>query len=196
MSKKKNVRQSLSAEDAADIIANLYHLRTDDRLLLALLIFTGMRKSEALGLRWEDIDFSLGLIHVQHAATFRGNRPVLGPTKSSAGVRYIPLDPQLRAIPLPLRQYSGYLLGQDEPITQMTYKRAWERIGKTIDLHGATAHILCHTYITMAVPYVDIKTLQSIADHADICTTMNRYAHGRVDKVIEAGRALEGMFLG
>jgi len=155
-----------------------------------------IKEITALGLRWENVECAWGLIHIQRAATFRGNRPVIGPTKSAAGVRCIPLDPQLRAILLPLRQYSGYLIGQNEPITQMTYKRTWERIGKTIDLHGATAHNLRHTYITMAVPHVDMKTLQSIAGHADICTTMNRYAHGRVDKIIEAGRALESMFLG
>lgn len=70
----------------------------------------------------------------------------------------------------------------------------WERIGKKIDLHGTTAHVFRHTYITMAAAHVDIKTLQSIAGHADISTTMNRYAHGREDKIIEAGQALRTMY--
>ena len=77
----------------------------------------------------------------------------------------------------------------------MTYKRMWERIGRKIDLHGATAHVFRHTYITMAVSHVDIKTLQSIAGHADISTTMNRYAHGREDKIIEAGKNLATMYM-
>ena len=76
----------------------------------------------------------------------------------------------------------------------MTYKRGWERICRTINMHGATAHVLRHTYITMAAAHVDIKTLQTIAGHADISTTMNRYAHGREDKIIEAGGLLRNMY--
>ena len=61
-------------------------------------------------------------------------------------------------------------------------------------MHGATAHVLRHTYITMAAAYLDIKTLQTIAGHSDISTTMNRYAHGREDKIIQAGGLLKNMY--
>jgi len=45
-----------------------------------------------------------------------------------------------------------YVLGNGEfPITEMTYKRGWERICRTINMHGATAHVLRH-------PYVKLKT--------------------------------------
>lgn len=194
MSKKKTKREALDIEAAQDIIAHLDRLKGNDLLLLALLIYTGMRRSEVLGLRWEDISFDRNLIHVQRAVTFKDNRPVVGTTKSEAGVRYIPLEGQLKAILSPMRQLSGYVIGQDNPITETTYKRTWERIGRKIDLHGATAHVFRHTYITMAAAHVDIKTLQSIAGHADISTTMNRYAHGREDKIIEAGRMLGSMY--
>lgn len=101
---------------------------------------------------------------------------------------------EARAILSPMRQLCGYVIGQDKPLTETAYKRTWERIGKKIDLHGATAHVFRHTYITMAAAHVDIKTLQSIAGHADISTTMNRYAHGRQDKIIAAGQALQTMY--
>ena len=194
MSKRKTKREALPTDAVQEIIKHLDRLEGSDLLLLALLIYTGMRRSEVLGLRWEDIDFARGLIHVQRAATFKYNQPVIGTTKSEAGVRYIPLEAQLRAILVPMRQLSGYVIGQDKPITETTYKRTWERIGKKIDLHGATAHVFRHTYITMAAAHVDIKTLQSIAGHADISTTMNRYAHGREDKIIAAGQALQAMY--
>ncbi len=194
MSKRKAKREALSTEAVQDIINHLHRLEENDLCLLSLLIYTGMRRSEALGLRWEDIDFDRGLIHVQRAVTFKYNQPVVGTTKSEAGVRYIPLETQLRAILSPMRQLCGYVIGQDKPLTETAYKRTWERIGKKIDLHGATAHVFRHTYITMAAAHVDIKTLQSIAGHADISTTMNRYAHGRQDKIIAAGQALQTMY--
>lgn len=194
MSKRKAKREALSTEAVQDIINHLNRLEGNDLCLLSLLIYTGMRRSEVLGLRWEDIDWERGLIHVQRAVTFKDNQPVVGTTKSEAGVRYIPLEAQLKAILSPMRQLRGFVIGQDKPFTETTYKRTWQRIGRKIDLHGATAHVFRHTYITMAAAHVDIKTLQSIAGHADISTTMNRYAHGREDKIIAAGQALQTMY--
>lgn len=194
-SKKKTVREALSIEDAQDIIRNLGRLELKDRLLVALLIFTGIRRGEALGLQWEDIDFERKLINIRRSVRFVGNRGYIGPTKSKAGMRLIPLEPQLEEILMALPHDGTYILGNgDFPITEMTYKRGWERICRTINMHGATAHVLRHTYITMAAAHLDIKTLQTIAGHSDISTTMNRYAHGREDKIIQAGGLLKNMY--
>ena len=194
-SKKKTLREALSIEAAQDIITNLPRLELKDRLLVALLIFTGIRRGEALGLQWEDIDFDRKLINIRRSVRFAGNKGYIGPTKSKAGVRLIPLEPQLEEILTALPHDGKYILGNGEfPITEMTYKRGWERICRTINMHGATAHVLRHTYITMAAAHLDIKTLQTIAGHSDISTTMNRYAHGREDKIIQAGGLLKDMY--
>lgn len=164
---------------------------------MALLIFTGIRRGEALGLQWADIDFERKLISIKRSVRFVGNKGYIGPTKSSAGVRLIPLSPQLEEVLAQVDHGGKYLLGNGEfPITEMTYKRGWERICRTIDMHGATAHVLRHTYITMAAAHLDVKTLQTIAGHADISTTMNRYAHGREDRIIQANALLAGMYGG
>ena len=46
----------------------------------------------------------------------------------------------------------------------------------------------------MVAAQLGIKTLQTIAGHSDISTTMNRYAHGREDKIIQAGGLLKDMY--
>lgn len=195
MSDRKGERKALTLEEVRDIINNLHKLKDQDRVLVALLIFTGVRRGEALGLRWTDIDFERKLIHIQRSVGFMSNQPIVGPPKSKAGLRFIPLQPQLEAILKPFAQKDGYVLGGEEPLTQMNYKRGWQRICKTINMHGATAHVLRHTYITMAAAHVDVKTLQTIAGHADISTTMNRYAHGREDKIIAAVGMLDNMYV-
>ena len=195
MTQKKTVREALPIDQAQDIINNLPRLEPRDRVLVALLIFTGIRRGEALGLQWEDIDFDRKLISINRAVRFAGNRGYIGPTKSSAGIRLIPLSPQLEDALNSVPHSGKYILGNGmQPITEMTYKRGWERICRTIDMHGATAHVLRHTYITMAAAHLDVKTLQTIAGHADISTTMNRYAHGREDKIIQANTLLAGMY--
>jgi integrase len=136
-SKKKTYREALAIEDAQDIIRNLGKLELKDRLLVALLIFTGIRRGEALGLQWEDIDFDRKLINIRRSVRFAGNKGYIGPTKSKAGVRLIPLEPQLEEILTALPHDGTYILGNGEfPITEMTYKRGWERICRTINMQG------------------------------------------------------------
>lgn len=58
-----------------------------------MLMFTGMRCGEVLGLRWEDIDTDTGYIHVRRNVTHcNGNQPITGTPKTKSGKRDIPLD--------------------------------------------------------------------------------------------------------
>ena len=78
----------------------------------------------------------------------------------------------------------------------MTFKRTFQRIAKTIDLHGATPHVFRHSFLTYAQTVVtDIKTLQAIAGHADIKTTMNRYVHQQSDRIVETGKRVTDLFV-
>jgi len=60
------------------------------RPLIITAIFTGMRASELRGLPWRDVDLDGGVIHVRQRADAWNN---LGPPKSKAGKRNIPLAP-------------------------------------------------------------------------------------------------------
>jgi len=60
------------------------------RPLIVTAIFTGMRASELRGLAWPSVDFEAGTIKV-HQRADRYNR--LGPPKSKAGRRTIPMAP-------------------------------------------------------------------------------------------------------
>ncbi|MCQ2317221.1 MAG: site-specific integrase [Bacteroidales bacterium] len=196
ITKKKTERLPLTKDEAADIAEHLDRLSPKDMLFIALLLFTGLRRGEALALRWENIDYERNLIHVQHSVYFdekNGNQPHLGPTKNGKD-RYVPLLPQLKPILLKNRQLNGFLFGHCKPLSERSFRRTWERIEKNINLHGATAHVLRHTFATMAAQRLDPKTLQTIMGHSDISTTMNIYVHARQDNVIAAGLTLNQMY--
>ena len=60
------------------------------RPFILTAIFTGLRASELRGLRWADVDFEARALHVRQRAD-RFNS--IGPPKSEAGERTVPLPP-------------------------------------------------------------------------------------------------------
>ena len=73
MPTRKSKREALDAAEVKDILQNLGQLEAQERLLLGLFLLTGMRRGEALGLRWEHIDWKKKLIRVEQAVTFCNN---------------------------------------------------------------------------------------------------------------------------
>lgn len=68
-----------------------------------MLLGTGMRIGEALGLRWCDCDFEEGIIHVTHALLYKqgedGNyRYRISAPKTEAGFREIPMFDEVKAV--------------------------------------------------------------------------------------------------
>jgi integrase len=77
----------------ADEIRRILHAAPDKwRRLLLVLTFAGLRASEARGLRWQDVDFKRGELHIRQRAD-RYN--AIGKPKSEAGERTIPLGPHV-----------------------------------------------------------------------------------------------------
>lgn len=195
-STKKTERDAISMADFQDILGNLDKLQPQDRRLMALMMLTGMRRGEVLGLQCDDIDWETGLIHVQRNVTFAGNQPHIGTPKTEKGTRQIPIVGMLREHLEPVGKGERFIAGGKEPYTEMTFKRAFQRIVKTIDLHGATPHVFRHSFLTYVQTVVtDIKTLQAIAGHADIQTTMNQYVHQQNDRIVETGKRVTDLFV-
>lgn len=181
-SEKISFRDALPRDEYKDIISNLNNLFPDGRRYLALCLYTAMRKGEVLGLRWEDIDGDI--IHVQRSVTFpHRNAPQISTPKTKAGVRDIPIIPALSDFLCPMKK-TGYIFGGKTPFRSSDFNAMWRTIKKTINLHGATSHVLRHSFLTYAVgETTDYKTVQGISGHADVFTLMNRYAHPQADKM-------------
>lgn len=91
-------REPLTIEQQAIFIDYIYSSRQYGRLanLFTVLLGTGMRIGEALGLRWCDCDFEDGIIHVTHTLMYKrgedGNyRYRVSSPKTEAGNREIPM---------------------------------------------------------------------------------------------------------
>ena len=182
---KATKREALTAEQFRDVTSHLHVLDEQDALLLSLLCFTGMRRGEVLGLKWKNVTETA--IQVRSEVTYKSNQPVFHEyTKSKSGIRDISIPDELK--PYLANRGLYFVIGNAEaPITQSKFDRSWQRIGKKINLYGATPHVFRHTYLSMLVASgVDPKTVQTIAGHADFNFTFNRYIHKNEENVAEA----------
>jgi integrase len=159
------------------------------RPLIITAIFTGMRASELRGLPWSNVDLDAGIIHIRQRAEKRGR---IGPPKSKAGKRDIPLAPlvvntlrQWRAS-CPLGELDLVFpngRGHVESLTNI-YKRFWIPLQVKCGLaddsgHRYGFHVLRHAAASLFIQYLNWtpKRLQTVMGHSSISMTFDLYGH-------------------
>lgn len=104
----KNLPQKRRHAPPADQIQKIKDNLNDDFGLFAFLIYyTGCRRGEAEGLRYEDIDREKGRIYIRRSVYHTGPTPQIKEPKTAAGIRPVPLLPALAAA-LPQKEH-GYI---------------------------------------------------------------------------------------
>ena len=85
---------------SAEQLAAFLNSQHDDRLyaLWHTLAMTGLRRGEALGLRWEDVDLEAGRLSVRRALVPSGREVVVSEPKTARGRRVVALDPETVAV--------------------------------------------------------------------------------------------------
>ena len=79
--------------------------------IFTVMLWTGMRVSEVLGLRWEDIDFDNNEIDVNHTLVFydigkgQGSAYKINPPKTRSSVRTVPMLPKVKEAMLAEKEY-------------------------------------------------------------------------------------------
>ena len=169
-----------------------------------LMLYCGLRPGEVNALQWKHVDLSSGVIHVRQA--LKHNSTVIGPPKSEAGIRDIPI-PQIL-----LGELSG---GPDDAfvaswagglITRAAQSRMWNSIKREMDiLAGAKLYrnkiieskiaddldlyCLRHTYCTdLQTAGVPINIARELMGHSSIEVTAQIYTHTGTE---EAKKAVE-----
>lgn len=159
-------------------------------MLAYFLLYTGLRKGEALALQWKDIDLENNIIHISKSVYYESNTPALKDTKTEAGNRDVILLDCLKK-KLKKGAPNDYVFNKDGRIIDKSYyTRQWEKYQKESGL-DITAHQLRHTFVTILYEAgIDEKLSQTILGHSDITTTRNIYTHIRERKMESAATQL------
>ena len=144
----------------------------------ALMAFAGLRRGETLALRRCDIDLQTGVIHVCRQRVRVGGQLVTAPPKSAAGIRDVPISPELEPI---LREAVRFLLPNAliVPIAPETLAHKWRNAQRKAGIaEPYRLHDLRHTYATrLVLAGVNIRVLQYAIGHASYQLTMQTYTH-------------------
>lgn len=161
----------------------------------ALACFAGLRRGEVLGLRRGDIDLDAGLIRVERQRVRVKGQLVTAPPKSSAGVRIVPISPELAPILCKAVRNllpAAYLV----PISPETLGRRWSTAQKTAGIKTPyRIHDLRHTYATrLVLEGINLRVLQYVIGHADYQLTVSTYTHiGATAAKIELSRVYNSL---
>lgn len=148
------------------------------RVFVALCLYCGLRREEALGLQWGDIKGNS--LTVNRALTFVKNQPDPSQElKTKAAHRTVPIPEPLMEILRGTPKAGIYVVTKNNggPMTQMALRRLWEKVTSVIDfpLHP---HMLRHTYATnLYYAGVDLRTAQYLLGHSTIQMTVHIRNH-------------------
>lgn len=162
------------------------------RPLILTAIFTGLRGSELRGLAWRDIDFKRGELNVRQRAD---RYKTIGPPKSEAGIRTVPLSPlllnTLKAWRLACPKGDLDLVFPDpdggiESHAQILHRAVWPiqiKAGVTTTRNGVvkakySLHALRHAAAALWIEQgVAPKRIQSWMGHSSITMTLDVYGY-------------------
>jgi integrase len=188
-------KQKPRAWSTEEVRRFLNHVRSDRWApLWRLLATTGMRRGEALGLRWHDVDLEEGVVTVANTRTVVTGRVVSGPPKTTSAGRTIALD-SVTATTLRAwrRQQSAerLVMGADWPNTDIVFTwqdgrslypqgvTKWFRaIAAEVNLPQIGVHGLRHTAATWMISSgVSPKLVAERLGHSNVSTTLSLYSH-------------------
>ena len=166
-----------------------------------VLLHTGLRVSEFVGLTKKDLDFDNRKINVDHQLIrTRDGRYYVEKTKSACGRRYVAMDDDvyvalkniLASRPKTKTEmivdgYSGFLLldKNNNPKVALHIenemrwaRKKYDKLYPDSPLPPITPHVMRHTYCTnMHYLGLDTKSLQYFMGHSEMRTTMDIYTH-------------------
>jgi integrase len=206
-----SVRQSAKREKTPDvltaeeIVAILAELPNPLRTMIERDAFTGLRRGELIGLRWEDVDFEQLILHVRRSVVAM----VEGAPKTEASKKDVPLDAQTAESLFAWRQTCAYPASHDWVFASPAMKgkqpywpgTQWRYYGKpALKRARITKHVNYHTFghtfgTLLNANGENPKVVQELLRHASLKVTTDVYMQAVSPQKREAQSKLVKMVL-
>lgn len=180
----------------------LIQAKQDDFYELALLeLATGMRRGEICALKWTDLNFRTGELHIQRQAYHVNHGVIISTPKTKSSDRTIVLPQSVVNV---LKEYrarcdSEWIFPspkkEGEPIDPTSVYRKMRKVLDRAQCKQVRFHDLRHPFATTALEHgMDIKTLSAIIGHVSSATTLDIYSHITDEMQASAANKIEKHF--
>lgn len=180
--------------------------------VVRFILGTGLRRGEALALKWTDVDLVNAHAKLRGSLTRRGGELIVSGVKTKASKRTVALSPAMVTL---LREHkarqaaerlragrrwrdSGHVFATIDgaPVEPQNILRTVREAAEKASLQSVTVHSLRHTYATAALLNgVALKVVSANLGHASIQITADTYGHV-TDDAARAGAATVAEALG
>jgi len=132
---------------------------------IRLLVLTGCRRNEIMGLAWDDLDFEAGEMRLSDSKT---------------GARFVPMPPAAAEVLAALPRIPGnpwVFPGRKKGTHQVNINDSWDRVRSHAGLDDVRLHDLRHTFASRALAIGEgLPMIGKLLGHTQVNTTA-RYAH-------------------
>lgn len=185
----------LNEEQTRQLLAELETAPHQYRVMVNLLLFTGARRGEICGLRWSDIDFAKGTVHIGNNSLYLPDYGMYEDTpKTESSVRTINVPREVMELLAEHRkrqdfnkerlgdkwEESGMVFTQanGKPIHPSTISKWLAKFCERRGLPHINPHMLRHTSATLLLMQgLPIKAVSGRLGHSQTATTSDIYGH-------------------
>jgi len=152
----------LEKEEIVKLLSNCTkHLRP----IVILALFTGMRRGEIFGLKWEDIDFKRDIMTL--LSTKNGEK------------REVPMNEQVKTALMHVTKHpnTSYVFCNEKGVPVHDIRKSYSTALRKSGITNFRFHDLRHTFASQLVMSgIDLNTVRELLGHKDIAMTL-RYSH-------------------
>ncbi|MFE5945314.1 tyrosine-type recombinase/integrase [Streptomyces sp. NPDC056480] len=186
-------RRIWTAQEAAHFLAYCHQADPEMADLFEVLIGTGMRKGEALGLHWNDVYLDKGVLYVRCTlSAIDNNRLVITTPKTRSSRGWIAISPRVATALRRRARSAPTLLGEPrDPFTGLVFCRPngqplgphlvldrLHRLSEEAGVPRVTVHDLRHLAATITITAgVPLTVVSKTLRHSTLSTTANLYSH-------------------
>ena len=184
---------------------------TDYKVFFNLLAYCGIRRGEALGIEYKDIDFDTGMVSIVRTSNYNAEKGVYTSTpKTKSSYRELFLQSNILDLIKQLKteqQEQADKIGDlwvendrlfitwcGKPMHPNTPYTWLERFCKDEGIPFKGLHSFRHSVATQAITNgVDVKTVSALLGHSQTSTTLNIYAHAVQKSNVKALNLMAGL---
>lgn len=198
--KRKQTALSLKQQRQLESAALAYPKEKGFPIVFAL--HTGLRIGEVAALKWENIDFDNGMIHITHTvqrvpllANHKKTEVIRTSAKTQSSKRVVPISTKVKSWlrKLKKKQKGSFVFSDSEKPNEprlITYHL--HQLCKRGNISSVHFHQLRHTFATRCVEAkADISSISSLLGHSSTQMTLDVYAHSLLTPKVKTIQLME-----